>query len=96
MHTKRYLGADGQLSEHARKPTHTSVVIFEGEDFAGSPMDGDDSDATMQALMGFLTLRPGDTDAEFFASDTEVQRDYRDHHAEALAMVVMDRFGEDY
>lgn len=70
------------------------VVIFEGEDFCGSPMHGDDSDECMRSLMGFLTLRPGDTDADYFASDTELQRDYRTHHAEALSMAVYDRFGE--
>jgi hypothetical protein len=41
-------------------------VIFEGEDFAGSPMHADDSDETLAALLGFLTLRKGDTDAEYF------------------------------
>lgn len=70
-------------------------TIFEGEDFAGSPMHGDDSDDTVRALMGFLTLRPGDTDADYFASDTEAQRAYRDHHGQALAMEVYSRFGED-
>lgn len=73
----------------------STETIFEGEDFAGSPMHGDDSDDTVRALMSFLTLRPGDTDADYFASDTEAQRAYRTHHAESLAMAVYSRFGED-
>lgn len=62
-------------------------VIFEGEDFAGSPLHGDDSDETLRALMGFLTLRPGDTDAEYFASYTADQLAFaRSGDAEVLAI----------
>lgn len=70
------------------------VTLFEAEDFAGSPLHADDSDDTMRALMTFLTLQPGDTDAEYFASDTDLQREYREAHAEALAGEVERRFGE--
>lgn len=70
-----------------------ATVLFEGEDFAGSPMHADDSDECMRSLMTFLTLRPGDTDAEFFTSDTQEQREYRVLHAEALNMEVCNRFG---
>lgn len=69
------------------------VTLFEAEDFSGSPMHADDSDATVKALMSFLCLRPGDTDADYFASDTEVQREYRETHAEALYAAVCNRFG---
>lgn len=48
-------------------------VLFEGEDFAGSPLHADDSDETLAALLGFLTLRKGDTDAEHFESYTPEQ-----------------------
>lgn len=72
------------------------ITVFEGEDFAGSPLHADDSDATARSLMTFLTLRPGDTDAEYFASDTELQRAYRDEHAEALGYEVERRFGDGY
>lgn len=41
-------------------------TLFSGEDFAGSPMHADDSLETVQALLTFLTLRPGDTDREYF------------------------------
>lgn len=70
-------------------------VIFEAEDFAVPVMYSIDSDATVVALMGFLTLKPGDTDAEYFASDTDVQRDYRTCNADSLAMAVESRFGTD-
>ncbi len=70
----------------------TSAVLFEGEDFAGSPMHADDADATMAALLGFLTLRPGDTDADYFAAYTPEQLAWAESDAEALALAVDDRF----
>lgn len=72
----------------------TSAVLFEGDDFAGSPMHADDADETMRALLGFLTLRPGDTDAEYFEAYTPDQLAWCEASAEALSMAVFDRFGE--
>lgn len=69
-------------------------VIFEGEDFMCSPMYAIDSDKSVASLMGFLTLRPGDTDADYFARYTDAQKAYCDAPAEALAMEVENRFGE--
>ncbi|MFA5053992.1 MAG: hypothetical protein WC565_08025 [Parcubacteria group bacterium] len=71
-----------------------STVLFQGDNFAGSPMHADDSDATVASLMGFLTLRPGDTDPEYFADYTEEQREFCDQHAEALQLCCLERFGE--
>ena len=45
-------------------------VIFTGDDFRPSPCH---ADATLRALLGFLTLRPGDTDADYFADYTPAQ-----------------------
>lgn len=70
-------------------------TLFTGEDFAGSPIHADDSDATIAALLGFLTLQPGDTDREYFAAYTPEQFAYCEAHAEALAAEVYARFGED-
>jgi len=60
-------------------------VIFEGEDFAGSPLHADDSDETLRSILTFLTLRPGDTDAEYFANYTPAQMDFARTDAEELA-----------
>lgn len=70
------------------------TVLFEGEDFYNSPMHCIDSDETAAGLMSFLTLRPGDTDAEYFSSYTHEQLDYCGNHAEALQMECWNRFGE--
>lgn len=69
------------------------TVIFEGEDFGCSPMHAVDSDETMTGIMCFLTLRPGDTDQEYFKDYTPEQLDYCAQHAEALAHEVDWRFG---
>lgn len=63
-------------------------VIFEGDDFAGSPMHADDSLDTVCALLGFLTLKPGDTDREYFDKYTEDQLDWcQGSRCEELGMI---------
>lgn len=49
-------------------------AILRGSDFRPSPLHADDSDATLRALCGFLFLRSGDTDAEYFDSYSAAQR----------------------
>ena len=44
--------------------------LFLGEDFSCSPGVPVDADATLRALIEFLTLCPGDTDPEYFDSYT--------------------------
>lgn len=70
------------------------VVIFEGDDFGLAPGHSSDSDEAVRAIMSFLTLRPGDTDADYFTHYTDRQREFCNTHAEAVAMEVADRFGE--
>jgi hypothetical protein len=72
--------------------TRNGRAIFEAEDFGSSPMHAIDSDDTVAALMSFLTLRPGDTDAEYFTDYTPAQMDFCEQHAEALRCCVADRF----
>ena len=76
-----------------REGGHTSVV-FEGTDFRPSPLHADDSNATVAALLGFLTLRPGDTDRDYFEGYTPAQREFCEQHAEALSAESFYRFGE--
>ncbi len=84
----------GRQPNAANQPAAWNV-LFEGEDFGCSPLYAIDSDETLAAIMAFLTLRPGDTDAEYFASYTPEQLDYCSEHAEALASEVERRFGQD-
>jgi len=66
------------------KPDGT--VLFSAADFRGSPLSADDSDVTLQALLRFLTLRPGDTDADYFANYTQEQMDFAEGDAEYLSL----------
>lgn len=67
-------------------------VLFTGEDFGASPCHAIDSDETVNSLMAFLTLRPSDTDPEYFANYTDEQKRYCDLYAETLSCEVMRRF----
>jgi hypothetical protein len=58
--------------------------LFEGEDYGASPMHAIDSDESVRGLIGFLTLRPGDTDREYFSGYTERQLDFARGDAEGL------------
>lgn len=66
-------------------------VIFTGSDFACGAATAIDSLECVYSLLGFLSLRPGDTDAEYFDSYTESQIEWRDSgRAEELGMLVFD------
>lgn len=72
-----------------------SVILFEGFDFGCSPQFSIDSDETIASIMNFLTLRPRDTDQEYFENYTPKQLAYCDEHAELLGYEVYTRFGGD-
>lgn len=59
--------------------------LFTGEEYGCAPGHAIDSDEALRALLGFLTLRPGDTDPEYFAEYTEAQRAFCDGDAEELS-----------
>lgn len=60
-------------------------VLFEAEDFHASPLYPIDGDETVRALLGFLTLKPGDTDREYFEKYTPSQMAFAEGDAEYLA-----------
>lgn len=65
-----------------------NAPIFHGADFKPSPLRADDSDAALRALLTFLTLRPGDTDPEYFADYTERQQAFcQSDDCELLALL---------
>ena len=87
------LGQSERIGYTLRQHDHgKTVVIFEGRDFRPSPLHAWDSGETVAAIMGFLTLRLGDTDREYFENYTVEQIEFRDSHAEALASEVHSRF----
>jgi hypothetical protein len=69
-------------------------VLFEGEDYHCAPSHAIDSNEAVATLMSFLTLRPGDTDDEFFANYTPAQLEYCAQYAETLSCEVTATYGE--
>jgi hypothetical protein len=65
-------------------------LIFEGDDFGCSPLHATDSDATVASLLNFLSLRPGDTDREYFESYSERQMEWCRARGELLGMLAHD------
>ena len=65
-------------------------VIFAGDDFYPSPLYAYDGDEAIVALLGFLALRPGDTDRAYFDRYTNRQLAWAYERAETLAMAAHD------
>ena len=79
---------------HMREPNGPSMLLFDGDDYGVAPSHAIDGDASVEGLMSFLTLRPGDTDEDYFEAYTPMQLDYCEQHAESLSMEASCRFGE--
>jgi len=67
---------------------HRDRLVFEGHDFGCSPMHAIDGDETVAALLHFLSLKPGDTDSEYFEGYTPEQLDFARQHGEELYLYV--------
>lgn len=85
----------GYRLSHVDEKTHTKMVLFNAEDYLPGTALSADSDESIGGLMGFLTLRPGDTDSDYFKDYTPTQLRYCEQHAEELQLECMARFGED-
>jgi hypothetical protein len=72
---------------------HVSV-LFTGDDIHLSAGTCTDSDRAVAEVLGWLTLRPGDTDSDFFRDYTPEQHAFAESHAETLNMEAVNRFGE--
>ena len=62
------------------------VVIFEGSDFRSGCGDSVNYATAARALLGFLTLREGDTDSDYFDRYTPEQLAWRDEYAKGLSI----------
>ncbi len=58
--------------------------LFFGMDFWCSPSHAIDSDGCLRSLLGFLTLKPGDTEEEYFEKYTKEQMAFAENEAEYL------------
>lgn len=95
--TGRTIGGKDRIGYELKGPT--GAVLFHGEDFGASPMHATDSDEALRALLGFLFLRPGDTDRDYFDGYSPEQMAFAESSdCEALAFLYSDEgpgtFGE--
>ena len=67
---------------------HKEVLVFEGADYGPSPLHSIDGDLSVAGLLSFLSLRPGDTDMEYFRDYTRKQFAFADHYGEELSLEV--------
>jgi hypothetical protein len=80
-----------KLTMHCNQKT---TVLFEDyENFRCSPLHAIDSNECIKAIIGFLCLRIGDTDKEYFDGYTLTQLEFSNRHAESLYCAVCNRFG---
>jgi len=69
--------------------------LFHGRDYRPSPMHAVDSPEAIAGLLGFLSLREGDTDSEYFDNYTERQITWRDSaRCEELQLLVHELEGD--
>jgi len=74
----------------ARRPRRR--WLFSGRDFSTPARSDQATDDVVRGLLDFITLKPGDTDADYFKNYTQEQLDFCDQHAEAVQLEVMNRF----
>lgn len=71
-------------------PRHEQwTTIFSGEDFGLAPQHDPDSDTCIAALLSFLSLRPGDTDRDYFANYTSRQLSFAQTYGETLSVYAL-------
>ncbi len=64
--------------------------IFSEDSLCVSPMHAIDSDECLRSALTFITLRPGDTDPDYFEKYTERQRAFCSDDAETLSIYSQD------
>lgn len=66
-------------------------LLFSGNDFRSSPFHNQDDIESIISLLGFLTLKPGDTDEDYFEKYTENQMNWaKSFECEQLSGLVSD------
>ena len=69
---------------------HRGRLLFAGADFHGSPLHAVDADATVAGVLAFLSLKPGDTDPDYFEGYTPEQLAFARAEGENLSLYVDD------
>lgn len=81
------------LGNHRHKTTVQYVfyfdgnIIFQGTDYHPSPLCSVGDNKCTSDLLMFLSLKPGDTDKEYFENYTQEQLDFANKHGEYLSLL---------
>jgi hypothetical protein len=67
---------------------HRGRLLFPGADFHCSPLHAVDADATVAGVLAFLSLKPGDTDPEYFEDYTPEQLAFARAEGDNLSLYV--------
>ena len=86
----------GQIKTEYSLIDASGKVIFSGNDLGCSPMHTPESRENAIALLAFLTLKPGDTDEDYFKDYTPEQLAWcQGDDCEDLAMFTDEEYDED-
>lgn len=72
------------------------AILFSGEDYLPACALDITGVEVVEELLGFLTMRPGDTDSGFFDGYTLGQSVFAEKHAEALSAHASFRFSPEF
>lgn len=83
---------DGRLRWHYRlsRKSRTVFAVSDISSAVGAVLTAEELIRTARTVLAYLTLRPGDTDAEYFDAYTRAQLAWRDRFAEALSIYAME------
>jgi hypothetical protein len=70
-------------------------LLFNGDDVGLPPSQTSDGDDSLRSVLGWLTLRPGDTDDEYFEKYTPEQMAFAEGDAEMLSIWGMEPQSDD-
>jgi hypothetical protein len=88
-----YIGSGAFTKDRCGYVLYTTgdEVLFTGDDYGCSPMCATDSDDALIGLLGFLTLKPGDTDDDYFDKYTPRQLEWcQGNECEEVSLIVSD------
>lgn len=73
-------------------------MVFEGDDYGCAPGIAVDSPASVGGLLGFLSLKPGDTDPEYFEGYTKEQMRFAEDRGDELNLhaIALEEAGDDW
>lgn len=81
----------GQIKVAYEFITPDGETLFQGNDLGASPMHEPESIDSAKALLSFLTLKPGDTDEEYFDSYAPRQMEWANSwECEQMQIYTMD------